>query len=164
MLLYIVRHAWAEGYGDPAWPDDDLRPLLAEGRERFARVAKTLSARGVAPQRIATSPLVRCRQTAEILAKHTEGKPEIVERPELAPGSDLEGIVQWTVAEAGRCDEVAWVGHAPDVGLFLAELCGVARGQIRFAKGAVAAVDFDGPVAVGRGELRGLVTAKLLGC
>jgi phosphohistidine phosphatase len=164
MLLYIVRHAWAAEFGDPSWPDDELRPLTSEGCERFARMAKTLVGRGVAPQRIATSPLVRCRQTADILAEQVAGKPQIVPRTELAPGSDLDGLLEWTRTEAGRCEQVAWVGHAPDVGLFVAELCGVARGQIRFAKGAVAAIEFDGPPATARGELRWLVTAKILGC
>ena len=64
MILYVIRHAWAGHYGDPAWPDDSQRPLTDEGRQRFARVVAELVKRGFAPQRIATSPLVRCRQTA----------------------------------------------------------------------------------------------------
>ena len=65
MKLYIVRHAWAEEQDDDRWPDDRQRPLTAEGRKRFSRVAKALDHRGIAPQLIVTSPLMRCRQTAE---------------------------------------------------------------------------------------------------
>ena len=84
MILYIVRHAWAEEPGNPAWSEDAQRPLAREGQERFARVVKTLAERGFAPQRIATSPLIRCWQTAEIVAKHVEHKPEIIERGDLS--------------------------------------------------------------------------------
>jgi hypothetical protein len=40
------------------------------------------------------------------------------------------------------------------------------RGEtaIRFAKGAVACIAFDGEVVRGAGELQWLVTAKVLGC
>ena len=32
MNLYIIRHAWAAERDDGQWPDDDLRPLTAEGK------------------------------------------------------------------------------------------------------------------------------------
>lgn len=162
-MLYIIRHAWAEERGE-AWPDDNQRPLTEEGRERFARMVKLLADRGFAPELIATSPLVRCRQTAQIVAKHVSGKPKVVERPELEPGSDLEGIVQWTCREADDREEVAWVGHAPDVNHMAAILVGDGTGMIHFAKGAVAAIRFDGPPTPHQGELCWLVTAKILGC
>jgi phosphohistidine phosphatase len=164
MILYIVRHAWAEDPGNPSWSDDAQRPLTREGQERFAKVVKTLAERGFAPQRIATSPLVRCRETAEIVAKHVRGRPEIIERSELAPHSDLEGILHWSRSQAGECEEVAWVGHAPDVSHMAKALLGSGSGEIRFAKGAIAAIRFDGLPAADRGELWWLVTAKILGC
>jgi hypothetical protein len=45
-----------------------------------------------------------------------------------------------------------------------AALIGDLQGAIRFAKGAVAAVRFPDRVALAEGELRWLVTAKMLGC
>jgi len=164
MILYIIRHAWAGHYGDPEWPDDRRRPLSDEGRERFTRVVRALVERGFAPELVATSPLVRCRQTADVVASETPGNPKVVTRQELAPGSDLGGLLEWTREAAGERDEVAWVGHAPDVGQLAAALIGDAQGWIRFAKGAVAAIHFQGPPAPDEGELRWLVTAKMLGC
>ncbi len=164
MIVYVVRHAWAHERGDPRWPDDRLRPLTGEGRKRFARVVRKLARQGFSPRLIATSPLARCRQTAEIIAEGVSGSPEIVERGELAPESDLEGILAWTNRQASEDDEVAWVGHAPDVGELTAALIGQSRGWVRFAKGAVAAILFHDPPAPGQGELRWLVTAKTLGC
>jgi phosphohistidine phosphatase len=158
--LYIVRHAWAGERDERRWPDDALRPLTDEGQKRFRRVAKALVKAGVAPVVIATSPLVRCRQTAEILNRALPAPVEIVDRAELAPGSDLKKVVDWSAAHPG---DLAWVGHAPDVGRLVAALIGDDRAEIDFSKGAAAAIEFQGPLAAGRGVLGWMVTAKVLG-
>ena len=67
MLLYIVRHAPAGQHGDPRYPNDSLRPLTRKGERRFERLVKRLVEHGLAPTLVVTSPLVRCRQTAEVL-------------------------------------------------------------------------------------------------
>lgn len=164
MDLYIVRHAWAFDRDDARWPDDDLRPLTEEGKERFAKAIKTLAGRGLAPQVVAASPLVRCVQTAELLAAGVPDKPKIVRLDELRPGSDVAGLLRWTARQAKEHERLAWVGHAPDVDRLCAALIGGPEALIRFSKGAVAAIEFDGPPALGMGELRWLVTAKVLGC
>lgn len=161
-MLYIIRHAWAGHFGDPDYPDDRKRPLTEEGRERFCRVVDTLAERGFQPRVIATSPLVRCRQTADLIDQIVRGNPRVVELDALRPGSDLDEMMRWT----NRQDfgDVAWVGHAPDVGQMAADLIGHGASRLRFAKGAVAAIQFTGKIARGDGELRWLLTAKMLGC
>lgn len=163
MDLYILRHAWAADRDDPRWPDDDLRPLTEEGAERFARMVATLADRGLKPQIIAASPLVRCVETAQILAAGV-GKAEVVMLEELRPGSDLDALMRWTVRQARKHQQIAWVGHSPDVDRLAAATIGDGQCLIRFSKGSVAAIRFDDVPAVGSGELRWLVTAKVLGC
>jgi phosphohistidine phosphatase len=158
--LYIVRHAWAEERDAERWPADDLRPLTRPGQKRFRRLVRRLAERGFAPELVATSPLVRCRQTAEIIREELPGRPAVVRREELAPGGDLEELLAWTAGEEAA---LAWVGHAPDVGRHLAALLGAGAGAIEFAKGAVACVDFEDREALGRGRLRWLATAKIAG-
>jgi phosphohistidine phosphatase len=165
--LYIVRHAWAAGRDDPQWPEDDLRPLTEEGKERFSHVAAKLAGRGMRPEIIATSPLVRCVETARLLAAATDSvshaETEIVELDELRPGSDLGGLLRWTVRQARKHQQIVWVGHAPDVNRLTATMIGDGQGVIRFSKGSVAAIQFDDFPALGLGALRWLVTAKVLG-
>jgi phosphohistidine phosphatase len=162
MYLYIARHAWAGDYGDPCWPDDSLRELTPEGAERFMHVVQALAARGFEPQRIATSPYTRCRQTADIIARYVDGQPPIDELEALEPGSDVDELVEWTNEHAGR--DVCWVGHNPDIQHLAGALVGVGGANIRFAKGAVAAIRFDDAGAIlGSGELYWLATAKSLG-
>ncbi|HEY2827752.1 MAG TPA: histidine phosphatase family protein, partial [Pirellulales bacterium] len=85
MLLYIVRHAVAEERDETRWPDDSERPLTEEGVKRFGKLLKRLSDIRFAPEVIASSPLVRCRQTAELIAKHFPSSPKIVLLDALAP-------------------------------------------------------------------------------
>ena len=161
MHLYIIRHAWAYEHGDPRWPDDSQRPLEKEGAERFAQVVKLLAARGLAPQTIATSPYLRCRQTAEIAAIRSPQSPQITELDALRPGSDFDELIEWTRQQ--QVESVAWVGHAPDVGRLAASLISEGDAAIRFAKGSVASIRVEGPLGAGCGELEWHATAKLLG-
>ena len=103
----------------------------------------------------------RCQQTADIIAKYTSNQPSVAVSEALAPGSDFMALVEWT-AEIG-CDQVCWVGHAPDVGNLTAALVSENHAGIRFAKGAVAAVRIEGEVGPDTGELYWLTTAKSLG-
>lgn len=161
MILYIARHAWAFAPDEQQFPDDDERPLTPEGRKRFVRVAKKLARRGVNPELIATSPLARCKQTADLWAERLDSPPPVVEQVALAPGSDLDWMARWSAEQ--QVDEMAWVGHAPDVGHLVAGLIGGNGADLDFAKGAVAAIRFADHVAIGGGELAWLVTAKMLG-
>ena len=163
MDLYLVRHAWAAERGDE-WPDDDLRPLTEDGKKRFSRVVARLAERGLAPQVVATSPLVRCVETAQLLAAGVPDQAKVVELDELRPGSNLGGLLAWTARQADKRQQIAWVGHAPDVDRMAAALIGQPEAMIRFAKAAVAAIRFDGLPILGGGELQWLVSAKLLGC
>jgi phosphohistidine phosphatase len=164
MILYIVRHAWATHPDDPGYPDDSQRPLTKEGRKRFANVVEKLAQRGFHPQVILTSPLLRCLQTAELIAAGLPGKREIVQRAELEPGSHLEELLQWMNHELVKYEEIAWVGHNPDVSQMTAALVGAGPDALDFSKGAVAAIRFEDPPANGTGVLHWLVTAKILGC
>ncbi len=163
MDLFIIRHAWAEDRDDQKHPDDALRPLTAEGQKRFAQMVDRLVPRVLKPRLIATSPMVRCVQTAEILAAAVGAKAKVVPCDELLPGGNPKHLLAWTHERAAGLEEVAWVGHAPDVGYLTALLIGQQDGWMDFKKGAIAAIRTADPFDLGRGELQWLVTAKVLG-
>lgn len=156
--LFIVRHAVAEDASPDG--DDRNRRLTAKGRKRFTRMVRRLIDSGLEIDLIATSPLVRCQQTAELLSEELLNRPDVVQVNALAPSSDWHTLVEWTVQQDAA--RVAWVGHAPCVGRLLAEAIGDATASIRFAKGAIASITFgDG---LGQpGELEWFVTPDLLG-
>jgi phosphohistidine phosphatase len=163
MFLYIARHAWAGERGDPRWPDDSLRELTPDGIERYTKLIKALAGRGFHPDRIATSPYTRCRQTADIIAKNIANKPTIEELDALEPGSEIEPLLEWSREHSQNDENICWVGHSPDVEHLTAELIGDGAARIRFAKGAIAAIDFEADINAGAGELYWLVSAKSLG-
>jgi phosphohistidine phosphatase len=155
--LYIVRHAIAEDVS--ADGTDRSRRLAPKGIRRFARLVRRLARAGMAVDVIATSPLVRTRETAEILSAGLPGRPPVVAIDPLAPGADWQRIVEWTVAQDAA--SVAWVGHAPCVGRLVAASIGDGTAAVRMEKGAVAAIAL--PDGLGHpGELEWLVMPELL--
>lgn len=155
--LSIIRHAWAEEI--TATGDDFSRPLTRKGRRRFARFIDRLVTGGLGIDLIATSPLVRTRETAEIMGE-VFGIPSRVEVVEtLAPASDWQALVEWTIQQDAA--NVAWVGHAPCVGRLVALTIGDGSASIRMQKGAVASICLDdGPGHPG--ELEWLATAGVV--
>lgn len=161
MLLFIIRHAHAGQHGDLRYPNDDLRPLTKKGIKQFGRAVKKLAGQGFEPSLIATSPLVRCRQTADLVVEHLLVAPRLVELEALAPGSDLDELIAWSNAQ--QDSNLAWCGHAPDVSHFVAELIGSKSANITMAKGAIAAIEFLSDFEAGEGELLWLATPKIFG-
>ena len=161
--LYIVRHAYAGQHGDARYPDDSQRPLTPSGIKQFSKAVKKLVKRGFGPQIIATSPFVRCRQTAEIICDLVMPTPELVELEALEPGSDLEALLEWSNTRAAQ--SMAWVGHAPDVDHLSAGLLQMPSSGMSFRKGAIAALEFDeDELARGAAQLRYFVAPADLGC
>ncbi len=157
IALYLLRHAHA---GDPArWHgDDDVRPLSEKGRGQAGQVARLLAGTGDAPDLFITSPRVRARETAEIVAEAL--KVEVIVDQRLAGPLDPD-VVTDILRAAGPAQRPCIVGHDPEFSELLGELVGT--DVIPMRKGALARVDFDTPdLAGGRGTLRFLVPPELL--
>lgn len=158
--LYLVRHAIAAERG-PKYPDDRLRPLTPAGSKKFAESVPGLIAMGVAIDIALTSPLVRARDTAMLLAAGLKAKPAIVELEALAPGGRPQAVIEAIKTHAKRHRRLALVGHEPDLGELAARLLG-ARGNVEFKKGGVCLIEVDGATPGGPGTLRWLLTPRAL--
>jgi phosphohistidine phosphatase len=157
--LYLIRHGLAEERGD-AWPDDTKRPLTEKGKERLAREARGLAHLGIAFDIVLTSPLVRTRQTAEIIAAGLDPKPHVVAAESLAPGGTFQTVMADLEKHAKR-ERIALVGHEPSIGELAARLIG-SRHPIEFKKGAVCRIDIESLPPPGPGALRFLLPPKFL--
>lgn len=158
--LYLVRHALAAERG-PKYPDDRLRPLTPEGVKKFGTSVPGLLEMGVVIDCVLTSPLVRARDTATLLAAGLKPKPSIVELEALAPGGRPQAIIEAIKTHAKRHRRLAIVGHEPDLGEFAARLL-AARGNVAFKKGAICAIDVDGATPGGPGTLRWMLPPRAL--
>jgi phosphohistidine phosphatase len=157
--LYLVRHGVAEERGD-AWPDDSKRPLTSDGMTRMRKAARGLVRLGVSFDVILTSPFVRARQTAEILVGAFDPKPPLVTIDSLVPEGGYAAIVA-DLAKQARRTRIALVGHEPGIGELAARLIG-SRHPIELKKGAVCRIDVDDLPPGGPGDLRWLLTPKIL--
>jgi phosphohistidine phosphatase len=155
--LFIVRHAIAVERGDPAYPWDDDRPLTPEGIHKFRLVARGLEKLSVRPERILSSPLLRARQTAEILRDAIQPHLDIENTPRLKPDADF-GDSLGAVAALGA-KSVAVVGHEPHLSGFASYLlCGPGHSaSLVFKKGSAALVRFPAEPAPGLGFLEWLL-------
>ena len=158
MRIYFLRHGKAEDRAE--WRGDDAsRPLTAAGEEEMRREAKSMRVMGLMPDVIVTSPLVRARRTAEIVAEELGLGARLVDDDRLAWGFDVRRLEQVAAAQA-PAQAIMVVGHEPDFSATVAALIG--GGDVVFKKGGLARVDAAAPVA-GGGQLVWLLTPPLLG-
>ena len=157
--LYLIRHGVADERGD-GWPDDTKRPLTEAGTTRMRKSMRGLVQAGIAFDVVLTSPLVRARQTADVVAAAVDPRPPIFVVESLAPGGAY-GAVLADVEKHARKGRVALVGHEPDLGEMTSRLLG-ARQPIEYKKGAVCRIDLASVPPSGPGALRWFLTPKLM--
>lgn len=157
--LYIFRHAIAEEPG-PEFPDDALRPLTDDGVSRFRKAVSGLADLEVEVDLILSSPLVRARQTADLLSKGLDGHPTVVETSALSPGAPYKALVS-ELGRHARKTAIALVGHEPYLGETAARLLGFS-GRIDFRKGGACRIDFDRFPPSAAGRLQWFASPKLL--
>lgn len=157
--LYLVRHAIAAERGEE-WRDDAKRPLTERGMSRFKEECKGLPALDVAIDEIFTSPLVRAKQTAQLLSTGIDGKIPIKVLETLAPGHEPAQTMAQLAKLTGK-RRIALVGHEPDLGALAAHLIG-ARRPLTFKKGGMCRIDVESLTSKHAGTLVWLVTPKVL--
>lgn len=113
--LYLIRHGIAAERG--TYQNDDERPLTKEGDRKTRQVARRLKELNLQFDVIFSSPLVRARQTAEILLSENLSST-LQDCSALAPEGNLN---DW-LTEYNRnlsqqsSQQIALVGHQPDLG------------------------------------------------
>jgi phosphohistidine phosphatase len=157
--VYLVRHAIA-GERGPEYPDDAQRPVTKKGAARMRQGVRGLRSLAPGIELVLTSPLVRARDTAGLLAAGLAPEPDVLVLDALAPGCAPADVVRGLTRRPER-GTVALVGHEPDLGLLAAWLLG-AREPLVFKKGGIARIDFDGNPGEAAGRLIWLATPRML--
>ncbi|MEW5982218.1 MAG: phosphohistidine phosphatase SixA [Acidobacteriota bacterium] len=159
--VYLIRHAIAERAGPDVDRDAD-RPLTSAGIERWTREVRGLREMDASIDHVLTSPYLRTRQTADLLASGLKPAPDLADCAGLRPGGRIEDVMNdlRAVFHAGAT-AVALVGHEPSIGRIAGRLLGATH-PIPFKKGAVCRIDFDGTVGAGAGWLVWLLPPRAL--
>jgi phosphohistidine phosphatase len=158
--IYLVRHGVAEERS-VKWPDDSKRPLTPDGMSKMKKAARGLERCDVGFDVILSSPLIRARQTADILSAELDTHPPIVNVESLVPGASWAALSADLEKYARKGPRIALVGHEPGIGELAARLIG-SRHPIEFKKGAIARIDVDELPPAGPGDLRWLMTSRIM--
>jgi phosphohistidine phosphatase SixA len=110
--VFLVRHAEAAP-GEP----DELRRLTAAGRDAARALGRRLARHR--PTAVVSSPLLRARETADLIARECE--LDATPDEHLAPGATAETLRE---AASDRGETVVAVGHQPDCSVIVLMLTG----------------------------------------
>jgi phosphohistidine phosphatase len=142
LILYVMRHGPAEDHA-PTGKDFDRR-LTESGRAVVARAAELLRASRSEPlRRILSSPLVRARETAEIVRRGAARPEVVVEVDErLSSSADIPSALAYQLARGA--EDALLVGHNPNIDALARELGRGAAATLRgFRTAMIVAFEAD---------------------
>lgn len=140
--LMLMRHG-KSSWADPGQADFD-RPLKGRGRRATQVVAAQLMKAERTPQRVASSPAVRARETAELLAAELGAPP-----PELFPELYHAEPEVWRefLSRQATGRSLLVVGHNPGLEELALEIAGapvrVPTAAVLFFQSRVGATSWD---------------------
>jgi phosphohistidine phosphatase SixA len=137
--IYLVRHGEYVDLGSKTLEQDSQNRLSEEGVAKLQRQAKTLAAWQLPVEQIVTSPFVRSKQTAEILADGI-GVP-IDEHVALTRTFfNVAGLTQ-ILQEYADTKHLMLVGHESDLSTVAAAVIG--GGKLDLARGGIIRIALD---------------------
>ncbi len=160
--IIIVRHAIAENPKEAfiRGKSDAVRYLSIEGIEKLEQATEGLIK--ILPQidLIATSPLLRAVETADILFKHLKAK-DIITTKLLKPGINKKELISWIQKQTA--ETVLIVGHEPDLGKLASWLlCGKAITAFKIKKAGAMLIKTNGTLKPKSCTLKWFLTPKQL--
>jgi phosphohistidine phosphatase len=164
MQVLLIRHAIAEELEDPNSSEqaDAARPLSAKGKTKMRKNIEGLQL--VLPQiyQIASSPLIRAQQTADLLlGSYRDAKRDTLRA--LAPRGSAPAILTYLQEHAHTTHTIALIGHEPDLGeLGTWLLSGHTNNWMPLRKGAACLLEFTDEVLVGQASLVWSLNPSLL--
>jgi phosphohistidine phosphatase len=149
MKLFVLRHGRAE----PHALTDAQRRLTPSGREDLARLLASCRTKLESVEELWVSPLVRARQSAEIVCEVLGRELPVLVTETLVPEADLDGLYQQLYNS--HCKNLMLVSHQPLVGELVNDLCGTEPGYHHFGTSTLACIELEF-AASGMGDLQWL--------
>jgi len=138
MNIYLLRHGIAVEPGTTGYESDSERPLTAKGKNRLRAAARAMEELGLSFDLILSSPLLRAKQTAEIIAGHLKLRKKLAFSDHLAPAGNPRLLIQQLNQSRPEPENVLLVGHEPYLGKLMALLVsGNTTLEIDFKKGGL---------------------------
>jgi phosphohistidine phosphatase len=137
MDLFVLRHGKAEQSSEKA---DGKRVLTADGKDEMRKIGKWMQQKKFRFDVIATSPLTRAYETAEIVARSLGQKERLAVWEELEPGGDLDAL-SYRVSRCGEDAAILLIGHEPMLSMLISRIIsGHDTVSLILAKGGLAKI------------------------
>jgi phosphohistidine phosphatase len=144
MNLYLLRHGIAVDPSAPDFAKDAERPLTPKGRRRLLQIAKAMGVLKISLDVILSSPYVRAKQTAEIVAKELKRRKKLKFSDELTPGGNPKSLIQQLNDLRPQPKNILLVGHEPYLSKLIALLtAGNTSMEIDLKKGSLCKLETD---------------------
>jgi phosphohistidine phosphatase len=154
-FLVLLRHGIAEEKG---LKPDAARRLTKKGREAMEKIAASLVTFFPKAERIHTSPLRRCVETAAIVEKAFGGSLSVETTDALLPDATA-GQLRQLVEDSGA-QRLICVGHEPTLSAMMLELTRLSsEGDIELKKGGCYGLRVGGD---GIGRLEWMLSPSLM--
>jgi phosphohistidine phosphatase len=161
LQVFVLRHGEA-GVGVDEPEKDDSRPLTRDGRREVELVAGSLPGVGVEVDLIASSPLPRALQTAEIVARRFKMLNKLEQWDELKPSGEAQNLYR-RLSRQKQGSRLLMVGHEPQLSGMIGQIIAGSSGvNLVLKKSGLAKVEILGFKPRITGELRWLLTPRIM--
>lgn len=164
MNLFFLRHGVAVERDPQSFPDDSRRPLTLKGEDRVRLVCDALQALELSFDAILSSPFLRARQTAEIIAGSLGLRRALQFHNDLTPTGDPRALLRFVNRISPKPENLLLVGHEPYLSELLSVLIsGQADALIDLKKNGLAKIEVTQRLKLGRcATLNWLLTPRQL--
>jgi phosphohistidine phosphatase len=111
--IFLLRHGIAAEPGAPGIKTDAERPLIPKGEQRLREAAAGMEKMGLSFDVIISSPYLRAKQTAEIVAKILKLEKNLAISSDLIPGGNPQALIRHLNGLKPAPENILLVGHEP---------------------------------------------------
>jgi len=167
MNLFILRHGIASDPGEDGLPKDlpdAERPLSNKGKQRMWRITEAMRTMDLEFGAVVSSPLLRARQTAQIVTEALELRRKLILTDNLAPEGSPKTLIEQLNGLGSHPKNILLVGHEPYLGKLIALLlAGSTTAMIDLRKGGLAKLEIEKLRYTRCATLAWLLTPRQLG-
>jgi phosphohistidine phosphatase len=144
MRLSFLRHGIAADRESPAYKNDSERPLTAKGQRRMRRIAEGMQALGLSYDLMLSSPYLRAKQTAEIVAQVLSPANDVLLVEMLTPEGNPRQVIDALHTDHRDREDVLLVGHEPYLSHLISTLLtGGPNLSVVMKRGGLCALDVE---------------------
>ena len=163
MELYLLRHAKAAPLDRRRFKTDADRPLTPDGAERMEKLARAMLALDLDFSLILSSPFLRARTTAEIVARIFGIERRLKFTEHLAIPGSLPALMKGIADHYSHRRSILLVGHEPQLSILAGVLISGKPGvSLTMKKAGLARLEVGRPAYGKCATLDWLLTPRLL--